>query len=890
MAIKVSGTTVIDNSKNLTNVASIGFADGSSLTNSTLSTASYVTTDNVGGQLLHTLDNPNAYSTSASDTFGQSVAISGNYAIVSAYGEDDSGGTTSGKAYIFDVTTGALVHTLDNPNAYDTSADDGFGRGALAIDGNYAIVAAYLEDDSGGLSSGKAYIFDVTTGTLVHTLDNPNAYDTSASDNFGYSVAISGNYCIVSAYQEDDSGGTSSGKAYIFNVTTGELVHTLDNPNPYSTSVDDNFGSAVDISGNYAIVGAYGEQDSNAGPDEGKAYIFNVTTGELVHTLNNPNSDGVPGGYFGRFSNSVGISGNYCIVGSYYDYDSINGNVQSGKAYIFNVTTGALIHTLDNPNAYDTSLGDFFGQAVGISGNYCVAGAWREDDSGGTQSGKVYIFNVTTGVLVHTLDNPNAYSTSASDAFGSSVEISGNYVIVGTPTEDDSGGSASGKAYIFNVDNSLSISQINSIRFTHGNALEASHPIFDQAYVGGQLIHTLDNPNPYDTSTTDYFSYSLAISGNYCIVGARFEDEAGNTNSGKAYIFNVTTGALVHTLDNPNVYSTSNGDQFGSAVAISGNYAFVCAPNENDTPSGKTDVGVVYIFNVTTGLLVDTIFIPFTPTLTKYYFGERMSVSGNYCIIGLSNNSVDEAYIFKTTTGDWTDTALLHTLTIASPINFGESVAIDGNYAIVGDASQTDSGGNNSGKAYIFNVTTGELLHTLDNPNAYSTSANDNFSEHVAISGDYAIVSAGGEDDSGGLSSGKAYIFNVTTGELLHTLDNPTAYSTSDGDRFGYDVDISGNYAIVGAYLEDDSGGGASGKAYIFNVTTGALVHTLDNPNPYSTSAVDYFGWSVTISGNYVIVGAYGEDDSDGTTSGKAYIFAVDNMTYLDKAAQLVLE
>ena len=64
-----------------------------------------------------TLNNPNAYGTSASDLFGGSVAISGNYAIVSANSEDDAGGTQSGKVYIFDVTTGSLLHTLNNPNA-----------------------------------------------------------------------------------------------------------------------------------------------------------------------------------------------------------------------------------------------------------------------------------------------------------------------------------------------------------------------------------------------------------------------------------------------------------------------------------------------------------------------------------------------------------------------------------------------------------------------------------------------------------------------------------------------------------------------------------------------------------------------------------------------------
>ena len=397
--------------------------------------------------LFHTLDNPNAYSTSASDYFGLPVAISGNYAIVGAYLEDDAGGNSSGKAYIFNVTTGSLVHTLDNPNAYGNSSGDNFGL-SVAISGNYAIVGAYLEDDAGGASSGKAYIFNVSTGALLHTLDNPNAYSTSANDRFGESVAISGNYAIVGAWFEDDAGGTQSGKAYIFDVTTGSLVHTLDNPNAYSTSSSDYFSWSVAISGNYAIVGAKNEDDAG-GNSSGKAYIFNVTTGALLHTLDNPNAYSTSGG--DNFGLSVAISGNYAIVGAYLEDDA--GGASSGKAYIFNVSTGALLHTLDNPNAYSTSANDRFGESVAISGNYAIVGAWFEDDAGGTQSGKAYIFDVTTGSLVHTLDNPNAYSTSASDYFGLPVAISGNYAIVGAQLEDDAGGNSSGKAYIYQLPN-----------------------------------------------------------------------------------------------------------------------------------------------------------------------------------------------------------------------------------------------------------------------------------------------------------------------------------------------------------------------------------------------------------------------------------------------------
>ena len=109
------------------------------------------------------------------------------------------------------------IQTYNNPNAYSTSVYDYFGF-SVAISGNRVVVGAYAEDDARE-TSGKVYIFDATTGSLLHTLHNPNAYDTSADDNFGCSVAISGNRVVVGAYGEDDAGGTDSGKAYFYQLS-----------------------------------------------------------------------------------------------------------------------------------------------------------------------------------------------------------------------------------------------------------------------------------------------------------------------------------------------------------------------------------------------------------------------------------------------------------------------------------------------------------------------------------------------------------------------------------------------------------------------------------------------------------------------------------------------
>jgi len=355
-----------------------------------------------------------------------------------------------------------------------------------------------------------------------------------------------------------------------------------------------------------------------------------------------------------------------------------------------------------------------------------------------------------------------------------------------------------------------------------------------------------------DAAANDYFGSSVAISGNYAIVGAYTNDDVPS-NSGSAYIFNVSTGTELHKLV---ASDAAANDLFGISVAISGNYAIVGARFNDD---GSADSGSAYIFNVSTGTELHKLVAG--DAAANDQFGTSVAISGNYAIVGAryKGNYSGSAYIFNVSTG-----TQLHKLVASDAAGsdyFGSSVAISGNYAIVG-AYTNDYSGTDSGSAYIFNVSTGTELHKLV---ASDAAANDLFGISVAISGNYAIVGAYTNDD-GGTGSGSAYIFNVSTGTELHKL---VASDAAANDYFGYSVAISGNYAIVGAYGDDDVPSD-SGSAYIFNVSTGTQVQKLLASD---AAASDLFGISVAISGNYAIVGAQSDDDG-GTDSGSAYIFA----------------
>jgi len=780
------------------------------------------------------LDNPNAYDTSLDDLFGQSVAISGNYAIVGTYGEGDAGGFNSGKAYIFNVATGALVHTLDNPNPYGASAGDRIGI-SVAISGNYAVVGATGEDDAGGTSSGKAYIFDVTTGALVHTLNNPNAYGTSFLDYFGISVSISGNYAIVGAKFEDDAAGTDSGKAYIFDVSTGALVRILNNPNAYNTSLNDNFGQSVAISGNYAVVAAYGERDAG-GFNSGKAYIFNVATGALVHTLNNPNAYGTSDS--DGFGNQVSISGNYAVVAAVSEDDA--GGTSSGKAYIFDVTTGALVHTLNNPNAYGTSLNDNFGYSAAISGNYAVVAAVSEGDAGGTSSGKAYIFDVTTGALLHTLDNPSAYGTSYADLFGRSVAISGNYAIVCAYLEDDAGGTNSGKAYIYNL------YSVNWSLMSQKAKIQASDP-----------------------EVSDIFGASVSIYGDTVIVGAQAEDTTA-ANAGAAYIFtrSGTTWTQQQKIQSSDAEAT---DYFGGAVGIDGDTVVVGATYED---AGGTNAGAAYIFTRDGTTWTQQAKIQASDAEATDIFGISVAIDGDTVVVGAMWEDTGGAdagavYIFTRSGTTWTQQQKIQASDIQAGDSFGNSVAIYGDTVIVG-AQLEDTSGANAGSVYIF-TRSGTTWTQQQKIQATDKQANDQFGQSVAISGDTVVVGANLED-TGGTSAGAAYVF-TRSGTTWTQQQKIQATDKQTIDYFGNSVAIYGDTVIVGAQLED-TGGSNAGAAYVFT-RSGTTWTQQRKIQATDKQADDQFGASVSIYGNTVVFGAKNEDTGAADT-GAAYIFTAD--------------
>ncbi|MCF7794577.1 MAG: hypothetical protein K9N09_11230 [Candidatus Cloacimonetes bacterium] len=362
------------------------------------------------------------------DFFGNSVAIDGDYAVVGAPVDDDNG-SISGSVYIFkrinDVWTEQVKLTPS-----DGEEGDIFGN-SVAIDGDNIIVGANWSDDN-GFHSGSAYIFHRSgnTWTEVTKLTASNGGDW---DEYGYSVSISGDYAVVGAYK-NEVNGIQTGSAYVYKKS-GRNWFEQTRLNSFHSEEGELFGFSVSIDGPYIIVGAYDYDYTGFNP----SYIFHRIGDvwyEQAHLL--PDDTGAY-----CFGKSVAISGDYAIIGAYAD--NINGT-RSGSAYIFH-RLGTTWFQQIKLTPLDGSLNDYFGLAVSISGNNAIIGAHNNDDNG-SNSGSAYLFNRVGSVWSESMQKFTASDGEEGDLFGYSVCIDGENAIIGAEWDDDNGVD-SGSAYFF---------------------------------------------------------------------------------------------------------------------------------------------------------------------------------------------------------------------------------------------------------------------------------------------------------------------------------------------------------------------------------------------------------------------------------------------------------
>jgi hypothetical protein len=421
------------------------------------------------------------------DSFGSSVAISGDTVVVGAYNEDSSATGIDGNQSSNSAPAAGAVYVFTRSNntwtqqaylkASNTDVEDDFGS-SVSISGDTLVVGAGTEDSNAtgingdqsnndSSNSGAAYIF-VRSGTTWNQQAYLKASNSGPNDRFGATVGISGDTVIVGSLRESsnatgvngnqhDESMYESGAAYVF-VRSGTTWTQQAYLKASNTGEGDFFGYPLGISGDTVVVSAYqedsmatginGDESDNSRQNSGAAYVFirDGTTWSQQAYLKASNTDELYGDQFGF---SIAISGDTVVVGANLEASNatgVNGDQNdesasgSGAAYVF-TRSGSIWSQQAYLKASNTEQSDEFGSSVAISGNTIVVGAQYEssnstgidgdqNNNSATGAGASYVFG-RSGTTWSQRAYLKASNAESYDHFGVAVAVCCDIVLVG---------------------------------------------------------------------------------------------------------------------------------------------------------------------------------------------------------------------------------------------------------------------------------------------------------------------------------------------------------------------------------------------------------------------------------------------------------------------------
>ena len=352
---------------------------------------------------------------SSDDDFGGAVAVDGDTAVVGAPEQDVNGETNQGAAYVY-VRDGTIWTEQAKLLGSDSDALDHFGA-SVAIAGDTVVV--------GGDIGNVAYVF-VRNGTSWTEQTKLTAAGIGSVDNFGASVAISGDTVIVGAEREAADGGTNGPGAALVFVRDG-FVWTLQDRLFSGDGLDgDEFGAAVALDGDVALVGAP-SHDPNGVQNAGAAYVFArsaTTWSQQAKLVPTDITD------FDAFGYSTALDADTALIGARSGNGAID---QAGAAYVF-VGSGAnwvpqakLFPHNEDPARIGASR---FGHAVALLGNIALVGAPRTDLDTLPDAGAAYLFE-RVGTSWSQAGKLTASDAQDTGEFGGGVALTQNLALVG---------------------------------------------------------------------------------------------------------------------------------------------------------------------------------------------------------------------------------------------------------------------------------------------------------------------------------------------------------------------------------------------------------------------------------------------------------------------------
>ena len=707
--------------------------------------------------------------------FGSAVAIDTNVVVVGAPRRNVDALADAGTAYVYtrNASTGAwsLATILE---AGDGAAGDLFGS-SVAIFDTYLLVGARSDNNGLGANQGSVYVFRRQVNgswTQETKLTQP---DATGSDNFGVSLAISagasGVTALIGADRHDVAGNNESGAAYVF-FRGGSGWTQQAKLLPNIPAAGDRFGTAVDVQGDRAVVGAP-LKDSN-GTDNGNVYIFSRSGSTWSPSGNLPGA-----GTGHRFGQAVAVFGTRVLGGS--PGAAVAGNPGRGnvRSYTLSGSDWVLQSTLTGS---DPQFESSFGSTVALNGSTSMVGAPLFDRYGNSDIGQVTVFDGAASV--QTLDRGDGI---ADDLGGYSVSVSGDTVLYGVPGENLADIGSVGAVYV--------------------------HLRTSTGWTNPQRIV------PTTVSAGMFFGSASAIAGERALIGAEQARIAGQAR-GAVFHYLRSNGSF-GLLGEVTAGDGASGDRFGFAMALAGDTLVVGAPGAN--VADVADAGAAYVFvrsgdiwtqqaKLTAGDLVTS-----SPA-----FGTSVAVDGDTILVSSPQAGTQDqglVFVFVRSASTWTRQAALSGFDSANGDLFGQAVALRGNLAVIGSPGDDIGAAANRGSIRVFVRGGTDWTETAQRTNP-GGAAGDQFGRAIAMTADAVVVTANAADPPGDTDAGIAYAYARTASTLAASpvlLSDPINRS---GDFFGYAVAADGFRAVVGAPLQDvfgSQGNPDQGAAYVFD-------------------------------------------------------------------------
>ena len=368
-----------------------------------------------------------------------------------------------------------------------------------------------------------------------------------------------------------------------------------------------------------------------------------------------------------------------------------------------------------------------------------------------------------------------------------------------------------------------------------------------------------------DAAQYDYFGLSVAVKGDTAIVGAYGKSDLAR-NAGAAYVFTRNAGSWTQQARLGT--STPLIDAYlGATVATNGSYTAAGAPYAS---VGAQNDGVVYLFSNATWQQ-QTILLPNDPDLLSQ-FGSALAINNNTLFVGAPMHdsfgvNAGAVYVFAFDGLSWVQRQKLIGADTVPGDRFGSALALNDNWLAVSAPLHSSPGGP-GGAVYLFQFDGVSWVQRYK-VGAPDTIAGDRFGSALALDDGWLAVSAPLHRFVGS-ASGAVYLFEFN-GTAWAQRQKLVASDTAGSDQFGSALALENRRLVVGAPLHN-SNGPASGAVYIFERATTTWIERAKLIGS-DTNAGDRLGGSISIDGNTILVGAYG-DTAAGPATGAAYVFA----------------